>query len=124
MSFNPIGAYQDIEKETLTGRSLEASVLFKSAGKLKRVQESWDASGRDELLEEALRYNQQIWSLFQAELTDTTSELPADIRTNLLNLSVFVDKRTFEIMAYPSPEKLNILIDINQNIAAGLGSGQ
>ncbi len=124
MSFNPIDAYQDIEKETLTGRALEASVLFKSAGKLKQVQESWDAGGRDEMLEDALRYNQQIWSLFQAELTDATSELPADIRTNLLNLSVFVDKRTFEIMAYPSPEKLNILIDINQNIAAGLSSGQ
>jgi flagellar protein FlaF len=38
----------------------------------------------------------------------------------LLRLVAFIDKRTLETIAYPSPEKLTILININQNIAAGL----
>jgi flagellar protein FlaF len=35
-------------------------------------------------------------------------------------LSVFIDKRIFEIMAMPSPEKLTAIIEINRNVAAGL----
>ena len=46
--------------------------------------------------------------------------LPEQIRRNLLTLSAYVDKRIFEIKAFPAPEKLNIVIDINRNIAAGL----
>jgi len=39
-----------------------------------------------------------------------------------LRLSAFVDKRTFQVMAEPSPDKLQALIDINRNIAAGLST--
>ena len=46
--------------------------------------------------------------------------LPEKLKVDLLRLSGFVDKRIFEMMAYPSPEKLTIIININQNIAAGL----
>ena len=42
------------------------------------------------------------------------------LKENVLSLSAFIDKRIFEVMAFPSPEKLNIIININQNIAAGL----
>jgi len=38
----------------------------------------------------------------------------------LFRLSAFIDQRTLDTMAYPSPEKLTILININHNIAAGL----
>jgi len=40
----------------------------------------------------------------------------------LLSLSIFIDKRIFEAMSYPSPGKLDIIININKNIAAGLAS--
>ncbi|MDD4882600.1 MAG: flagellar biosynthesis regulator FlaF [Gallionellaceae bacterium] len=120
MSVNPIDAYRDVEKETLSGRALEASVLTKAAQRLKAVRECWGQPDQDALLEDVLRYNQRIWSLFQAELTSADNQLPAEIKTNLLNLSLFVDKRTFEVMAYPAPEKLDVLININLNIAAGL----
>jgi len=39
---------------------------------------------------------------------------------DILRLAAFIDKRIFEVMAFRSPEKLNIIININQNIAAGL----
>jgi flagellar protein FlaF len=37
-------------------------------------------------------------------------------------LAAFIDRRIFETMAFPSPEKLKIVIDINNNLAAGLRS--
>lgn len=120
MSENPINAYQDIERETLSGRELEASVLTKAATRLQAVQVQWDSAGRDELLEEVLRYNQRIWTILQVEVSDSGNPLPKEIKENLLSLSLFVDKRTFEIMAYPSADKLDVLININLNIAAGL----
>ena len=46
--------------------------------------------------------------------------LPVDLRRDLLSLSAFVDRRTFDVMASPSPEKLSALIDINRHIASGL----
>jgi hypothetical protein len=38
----------------------------------------------------------------------------------LLNLANFIDKRSIDLLAYPSAEKLETLIGINRNIAAGL----
>jgi len=46
--------------------------------------------------------------------------LPEEVKHNLLSLSLFIDRRTFEALAYPAPEKLDILININLNVAAGL----
>ena len=43
-----------------------------------------------------------------------------DIKKNILNLAVFVFQRTVDIMADPTPKKLDILISINMNIAKGL----
>lgn len=104
----------------MSGRELEASILTQAALKLKHCQDNWDADDRDQKLMAALEYNQQVWSILQSELIKADNPLPDHIRRNLLNLSAFVDKRIFETMAFPSPEKLTIVIDINRNIAAGL----
>jgi len=117
---NPLQAYQSVEKTTLSGRETEARVLTQATLKLKRCQEAWDAEDRSTRLDEALHFNQRVWSIFQSELGMPENPLPTKIRVDLLRLSRFIDKRIFEIFGRPSPEKLNILIDINQNIAAGL----
>lgn len=113
-------AYRDIQKVSLSGRDLEAEILSKAAYKLKQCQNNWDSPNRDELLDEALKYNQKIWTVFQAELAKEENPLPAQIKKDLLSLSVFIDKRIFEAMSFPAPEKLNAIININLNIAAGL----
>ena len=120
MYSSPLQAYETVNKTTMSGHAIEASVLNQAALKLKECQESWDADDRDERLDAALNFNQQIWSILQGELLKPENPLPRQIRQNLLTLSAFIDKRIFEIMAFPSPEKLNIVIDINRNIAAGL----
>jgi flagellar protein FlaF len=104
----------------MSGREVEAAVLTKAALKLKDCQGKWDAPDRDARLDSALKFNQRVWSILQAEIMKPENPLPEKLKVDLLRLSGFIDKRIFETMAYPSPEKLTIIININQNIAAGL----
>ena len=117
---NPLETYKAVDRAAMSGREIEAEVLTQAALKLKKCQADWDNPGRNEKLDEALKYNQLIWSVFQGDLTMHDNPLPRQLKQNLLTLSAFIDKRIFETMAYPSPEKLNVIIDINSNIAAGL----
>lgn len=120
MQQNSVNAYTVMQKENLSGRELEASVLSRAGLMLKSVKDEWDAPDRDQKLIEAVKFNQKVWSFFQAELTDPENPLPKNLREDILNLSIFVDKRLFEVMAFPDPEKLDIVIEIDFNIAAGL----
>ena len=113
-------AYESVNKSTMSGRDVEAEVLTKAALKLKDCQEQWAENGGNVRLEAALKYNQRIWTIFQAELEKPENPLPDALKVDLLRLSVFIDRRTMETIAYPAPEKLTILININHNIAAGL----
>ena len=119
---NQYKAYDNIRQETSSGRTLEASVLMRAAQKLKDCQNHWDSEDRETQFNEALRLNQMIWSIFQGELSQEENPLPVDIKRQLLTLSVYVDRTIFEAIANPNPEKLTTLININQNIAAGLMS--
>jgi flagellar protein FlaF len=113
-------AYETVNKATMTGREAEAAVLTKAARKLKECQDNWDSPDRSERLQEALKFNQKIWSIFQGELLREDHPMPKKLRLDIIRLAAFIDRRIFETMAYPSSEKLNIVIDINNNLAAGL----
>jgi flagellar protein FlaF len=114
--------YESVDKATMSGREIEAGVLTKGAQKLKECQDNWEATDRNEKLEEALKFNQRIWSIFQSELSREDHALPKKLRIDILRLGAFIDKRIFETMANPTPEKLTIVININNNLAAGLRS--
>jgi flagellar protein FlaF len=120
MQPNQTDAYRQVQKTALTDRELEAAVLMKAAAMLKRCQVNWDAADREESLAKALRYNQLLWSFFQSALVDPKNPLPDKMKEDILRLSMFIDKRIFEILSYPEPEKISIIIDINMNIAEGL----
>ena len=113
-------AYEGGSKTTSTSRELEAAALFKAARKLEECQAATESADTGERMVEALRYNQRLWTLFQLELANSKHPMPAGLRADLLRLSVFVDRRTLELMASPSPEGLQALIDIDRNVAAGL----
>ncbi len=120
MHSKQLQAYQTVEKATLPAREIEANVLTRAALKLKNCQKDWDSQERGLKLDEALKFNQRIWSIFQAEVGNPTNPLPTKLKLDFLRLSAFVDKRIFEVMAQPAAEKLSILIAINENVAAGL----
>lgn len=113
-------AYESGATATSSSRELEATALFKAARQLEACRDTWGQPGHDERLEQALRYNQRLWTLFQAELARPDHPMVPALRRDLLQISVFVDKRTFETMSAPSADKLQALIDIDRNIASGL----
>jgi flagellar protein FlaF len=114
--------YDSGTKAAPSGRELEAAALFKAARQLEACRHAWDAADRAQKLDEALRFNQRLWTFFQAELTESGCTLPLELRRNLLHISGFVDKRTFEMMATPTRDGLQALIDIDRNIASGLST--
>ena len=114
-------AYRAAQKtDEMSGREIEAAVLTRCAYLLSDCRKNWEAADRDEKLAEALRTNQMVWSILQSELVKPDNLLPLNIRENILTLSVFIDKRIIQVMAHAEPEKLQIIIDINLNLAAGL----
>lgn len=116
-------AYGDhAQKNTPDQRELEARVLLKSARMLKELQDNWGNVTPD-LLEETLKYNRQIWMMFyDTALENPEGERPDDLRSNIINLANFIFKREVEIRAdkEKDADKLNILISINKDVAAGL----
>ncbi|MDD2319822.1 MAG: flagellar biosynthesis regulator FlaF [Geobacteraceae bacterium] len=117
---NPYNIYQNLQKDGMSQRELEASVLTKAGRMLKSCQDNWSAPDRDAKLDEAIRYNQKVWSFFQSELTMPDNPLPKKLREDILSLSLFIDKRLLEVLAFPDSEKLNIVIRINFGLAEGL----
>jgi flagellar biosynthesis activator protein FlaF len=116
----PNNPYIKTQKQTAPGRDVEVNVLEKAAVMLKRCQESWTEDVFSRELDDALRYNQKIWDVFQTDWRSPECQLTREMRENLLSLGIFVRKTSLDLIAYPKKEKLNSLIQINQNLAAGL----
>lgn len=110
-------AYQDGVKRSENPTETDAAVLERAALLLEDAKK---LAGTEEFYL-ALNYNQRIWTVIQAFVTEE-SEWPDQIKANLLSLSIFVDKQTFKAMADGVPEGLNVLININRQIAAGFRS--
>jgi len=104
----------------LSGREIEAAVLTKAALVLKNCQEHWNDADLLDKLGDAIRYNQKIWSIFQADLARADHPLPRKIREDIMSLSVFLDRRMIDALAYPETQKLNVIINANLSLAAGL----
>lgn len=119
---NPYDAYVNTAKMSMSDREVEASALTKAALLLQSCQQNWDAPDREQKLSEALEFNQKLWSIFQASLMAADHPMPPALRQDILRLGVFIDKRIFDIMAFPDRAKLSAIIEINQNLAAGLRS--
>ncbi|MGE5514875.1 MAG: flagellar biosynthesis regulator FlaF [Bacteroidota bacterium] len=98
-------------------RQSEAWALTEAA---RRISEAKERHGAGAEFLAAIRLNWRLWTIFQAELSSAESQVPDEIRGNMLSLCNFVDKVTVDIIAEPTVDKANILITINRHIAAGL----
>jgi flagellar protein FlaF len=115
---NAADAYRKVAKEIASPRDLEASLLLKAAAQLQAVQDSWQ-DGKTEL-NDALKFNRKLWSVFISEVTRDDHPLPIETRQNVANLGVFVMNQTVSLLSDPRREALSTLININREIAAGL----
>jgi flagellar protein FlaF len=101
---------------------LEGQVLLKSAQKLEdiasRLRRGESVSPSE--IGETLDYNQKLWTIFATDVSEPSHPMPQEIKNNIASLGLYVFKRTHEVRLNPDAQKMQILISINRNIAAGL----
>lgn len=98
-------------------RATEAWALTEAARRMVH------AGGKGDIkdMREALRLNWRLWTIFQADLTVALEADPQnDVTINMLTLCQFVDRHTVDCLAEPTKEKLDVLVNLNRQIAAGL----
>lgn len=115
MALNP---YASAETEAQPQNELEARALVRTASRLNAIKENFDEKSGE--LNDALNLNRKLWTVLVSDVCEESNPLPVEIKQNIVNLAYFIFKKTFAIMAKPSPEALGVLIEINMNIARGL----
>jgi flagellar biosynthesis activator protein FlaF len=111
-------AYSNTQRTAVTPRDREAMLLIKAASQLQFVKDNWD--DHKQTLRPALTYNRKLWTVLVTSITREENTLPIEIKNNIGSLGVFIFQQTLELEAKPTPEKLNSLISINRELAAGL----
>lgn len=111
-------AYQQVAQQTVSPRVLEANLLSRAATQLQIVRDNWDTKRHE--LRDALLFNRKLWNIFLTSVTGEDSQLPTKLRENIANLGLFVMKQTLSMQDDPVPQKLDTLININRELAAGL----
>jgi flagellar protein FlaF len=118
MQQQAVQAYQQASRATVAPRDLEANLLSASAAHLQRIREDWDLLASE--LPAALKFNRKIWTVFLTSALEEESQLPQELRQNIVSLGIFVLCQTAELQVEAYPEKLDIMVKINRDLAAGL----
>ena len=115
---NAASAYARVSQTALSPREAEAAVLMKAARLLQTARDEWTGEGRG--LADALGFNRKVWTVLATAATEPGSTLPDDVRRSMSHLGTYVITRTMAMLAEPAPEKVDPLIAINREVAAGL----
>jgi len=119
MSRENLATYQMVQHLAVTPSQAEAQALIKAAMLLDKARQSVEHDYA--AYATALTFNQTLWTVLQADLSGDANALPDNLRDDLLSLSLFVDRQTILALGDPSPKHLDALIEINRNLARGLG---
>jgi flagellar protein FlaF len=120
MALYHLSKYKQVERTTSSPRDTEARVLNEAARRLEHCRDHWDDESRPTALDDALKYNQRLWTVLQAAVHAPDCPLPPELRVNILKISAFIDRQIFSLMAEPTLEGLTPIIDINRGLAQGL----
>ncbi|MBE7199892.1 MAG: flagellar biosynthesis regulator FlaF [Parafilimonas terrae] len=116
---NAANAYAKTAHSALTPREAESALLLKAAQRLIGASQGL-AAGETGHLNDALSYNQRVWTLLSSEATADENPLPVDVKQGVGRLGVYVLRTCVDAMIAPTPEKIATLVSINNHIAAGL----
>ena len=117
MSQDKLQAYAQTQKSSMSSREIEAMAFTKAALKLEDAKMSLDDY---DAYASALKFNQLLWTIIQADIVDQENQLPDQLKANILSLSIFVDRQTIKALTDTSEKHLDVLININKNLAEGL----
>ncbi len=110
--------YTQNDVSGLKESELESRALIRTASSLNLIKDNWET--RIGELDEALEKNRKLWTIIASAMNEDDCPQPIEIRNSILSLAMFVFQRTMDIIANPAPQKLEVLININMNIAKGL----
>lgn len=113
-------AYQTVATRTSSPRELEADLLLRAASRLQSVTKQGETE--KDALSDALLYNRKLWQIFLVSATSEENSLPPELRQNVANLALFVMNQTMNILADPAKTRVDTLVNINRELAAGLRS--
>jgi|SRR3979409_1222137 flagellar protein FlaF len=111
-------AYARTAQNIASPRDIEAQALLKAARQLGDAVAKWDEG--DSGLTAALLFNRKLWSIFVSDAINDSNPEAVSIRQNIANIGIFVVTQCAALQLKPEIDKLQALIDINCNIAAGL----
>ena len=117
MSQDKIQAYAQTQRSSMAPREIEAMAFTKAALMMEEAKDHLDDY---DAYASSLKFNQLLWTIIQADVVDKENELPPQIKANILSLSIFVDKQTIKALANARKQNLDVLININKNLAEGL----
>lgn len=111
----------DEQKPTFSDkREMDAAAFSQAAYVLDQAKQKMDDA---DLCERALKYNQLLWSIVQADVAEKNNTLPEEVKANLMSLGIFVDRQTTKALGKPTEDIFDSLINININISEGLLEG-
>jgi flagellar protein FlaF len=121
-----ITAYKRTISETESPRQIERRVLSSVTAEMEANYQKFDTAAKagDKLqilsdgLRDTLWYNQRIWTALRQDLTEQGNALPPDLRAGLINLSLWVDTHTKDVLK--GAKKVKPLLDVNRSIIRGL----
>lgn len=113
---NPFAAYGRAQGSALPLRQADGLAFTQAANLLEDCLRQPDRVRQDA----ALKRNQRLWTQVQRLLSQSGHPLPVEVRSNLLDLSRYVDRQTVKALISGSADDLRPLIKINREVAAGL----
>ena len=110
--------YETAQKGGLSQKELEIHAFINMASALNKVKENWEAEKQN--LPDVLEKNRLLWTVIASAMQEPDCPQPVEVRKNILQLATFVFNRTLDLLGKPYPEGINVLVNINMNIARGL----
>ena len=110
--------YRTACKNAMCQHELEANALINTASKLNAVKQDWTA--RKSALSELLEINRKMWTVLAAQALEPSNPLPREVKQNVANVAYFIFKHTLKMLSADDPKGLDVLININLNVAKGL----
>jgi flagellar protein FlaF len=112
--------YQSSMLATASPRSIEGAALSRAAADIRAASARIGADHPGYIA--ALSRNLTLWTRFAADAADARNGLPLELRAGVIRLAAFVRHQTLRLQR-GEPAEIDVLLEINKNIAAGLTPG-
>lgn len=107
-------AYAKAQNTSENTKDIEYRLLGQVTAALLNADESTQMNK----IAESVLWNRDVWAAFRLDLSHTQNGLPEDLKTQLIDLSHWVDRETRDVLDNRSD--LKTLIEVNRNIMEGL----